>query len=907
MRDAARWGVIEEFIDYRGNPRSAARAAIEAVLDAMEADGVAPPDPLAWIIEVGESVDTFGVTELRTEDGGSAPVGDGLPPDLPAGYHSLVHADGFVRPLIVSPGRCFLPEDLRTWGWAAQLYNVRSADSWGAGDLADLRRLGTWSASQGAEALLLNPLHAPAPAPVQQPSPYFPSSRCFRNPLYLRIEDVPGAGALGPRLGELARAGRALNTSSTIDRDEIYRLKRAALEELWSAWDGSDAFDAFRSEQGSSLRDFATFMALYEEFQGWPGVWPDGYEHPGASSVVAWRQQNIERVMFHTWVQWLIDEQLREASRSTGLIHDLSIGVDAGGADAWMWQNVFARTATMGAPPDEFNAQGQNWGLPPFDPWKLRAAAYEPFIATVRSGLRHGTGLRIDHVMWMFRVYWIPEKSDPHEGVYVRYPFRDLLNILALESQRASAYVVGEDLGTVEGFVREEMSERDMLSYKVMWFEGDPPHRYPAQALAAVTNHDLPTIAGLWSGDDLQEQHVLGLDPDEDSAAAMKTSLRWRLGVDHTAPDENVIENAYKLLAQAPSALLFATLEDAARVKRRPNLPGTTDERPNWSVPLPMTLEELERDGLAQKIGSALNERKVDPDLRVDRQTKLHHRYADLPGLRMHYVEAGDGPLVIMLHGFPDFWYSWRHQIPAFARAGYRVVAPDMRGYNLTDKPEGVAEYSIEHLTDDIAALIEHLGSDRAHVVGHDWGGLVAWFLAMRHPARVDRLSILNFPHPAAAGRGGLNPRQWLKSWYILFFQLPLVPELATSLFDYAALRSFYRNDATPGAFTDGDIARYLDAAERSDRLRYPINYYRAAMRRNPLGLRAQVKVIDRPVLVIWGDRDSHIEPGLAEPPSRWVPDVRVHRFPHATHWVHMDEPGPVNRLLAQFLGGDLE
>lgn len=287
----------------------------------------------------------------------------------------------------------------------------------------------------------------------------------------------------------------------------------------------------------------------------------------------------------------------------------------------------------------------------------------------------------------------------------------------------------------------------------------------------------------------------------------------------------------------------------------------------------------------------------------IDVETLVRHNQADLEDVRLHYAEAGDGPVVVLLHGFPDFWYSWRHQIPVLAEAGYRVIAPDMRGYNLSDKPPGVSPYSIEHLTRDVDQLLDHLGVPTATVGGHDWGAIVAWFFAMWHPQRLDRLMILNVPHPATAARGGFNPRQWLKSWYILFFQLPVVPELATSAGDFAALRRFYRDDAVPGTFSSRDIDLYVEAARRSDRLRYPINYYRAMLRRNPLGLRSRLRTIEQPVLVLWGDQDAHIESGLAEPPQEWVPRLELHRFPEASHWVHMDEPVEIGARMLDFLG----
>lgn len=281
----------------------------------------------------------------------------------------------------------------------------------------------------------------------------------------------------------------------------------------------------------------------------------------------------------------------------------------------------------------------------------------------------------------------------------------------------------------------------------------------------------------------------------------------------------------------------------------------------------------------------------------------ITHRYADLDGLRLHYVEAGQGPLVILLHGFPDFWYTWRHQIPALAAAGCRVVAPDMRGYNLSDKPEGIASYQIEQLCADVARLIRHLGEERAAVVGHDWGGGVAWMFAMRHPEMLSRLAILNLPHPARMLDGMKTLRQLCRSWYMFFFQLPWLPEASIRASNYRALREVLTRDpARPGAFTPADIDQYVEAMSRPGALTAAINYYRAMLRRSPAEMRAMFRRIEAPVLVIWGEQDRYLRPELAEPDMEWVPDQRVVRLPQASHWVQHDEPERVNQLLVGFL-----
>ncbi|MEW5931062.1 MAG: alpha/beta hydrolase [Gemmatimonadota bacterium] len=277
------------------------------------------------------------------------------------------------------------------------------------------------------------------------------------------------------------------------------------------------------------------------------------------------------------------------------------------------------------------------------------------------------------------------------------------------------------------------------------------------------------------------------------------------------------------------------------------------------------------------------------------------HRDAVVNGVRLHYVEAGEGPLVVLLHGFPEFWYEWRHQIPALAAAGFRVAAPDMRGYNLSDKPEGVDAYRIEPLVEDVAGLVRHLGVERAHLVGHDWGGVVAWYFAMLRPELLDRLAILNAPHPAAFAREIVKPDQMLRSAYAGFFQLPAVPELALRAADFALLERVLRTEpARPGAFTDVDVERYKEAFARPGALTASLNYYRAFAR----GDKPPVRPVAAPTLLVWGEKDPHLVVRLTEGLEEWVPGIRVERIPEASHWVAADEPELVSRLLAGFLGG---
>jgi 4-alpha-glucanotransferase len=600
------WGVQTSYEDFQKRPVAVPRETVDAVLEILGADDEGPPPAGALVMQQGEPVDLGAYDEIVTEDGTSLDPNAAVRSRLPLGYHRLLNRNGDELSLIVSPGAC-TPPPASQWGWALQLYSLRSSSSWGIGDLTDLQRFGRWSSEVGAGAIMLNPLHAVLPLETQQSSPYFPSSRCFRNPIYLDVKEVPGASQLAG-LSRLEGTAAKLNEMTTIERDDIYALKMEALEAAWSR--GPDgAFEIYLSDRGEALLQYATFAALVEAHGAGPSQWPSPLAAAEAAAVEDWRERNIERVRFHAWLQWLVEGQLERAGAQIGIVNDLAIGVDPEGADAWLWRDSFATGVTVGAPPDEFNLAGQNWGLPPFDPWKLRAQGYAPYIETIRSAMRHSSGIRIDHVMGLFRLYWIPEGSSASQGTYVRYPYEDLLNILALESHRAGAFVIGEDLGTVEDVVREEMEERDMLSYKLMWFEEDRPEAFPEMALAAVSNHDVPTVAGLWTGADIEELERLGLEVNAEGIEAQLERLREWTGLDQRASVDEVIEAIYDLLAKAPSAVVMATLEDTLGVARRPNLPGTTDERPNWSMPLPLTLEEISEDRRVSRVVEVLGRR----------------------------------------------------------------------------------------------------------------------------------------------------------------------------------------------------------------------------------------------------------------------------------------------------------
>jgi 4-alpha-glucanotransferase len=583
---------------------------VERALAAMGAETVAPDSISGPVFaRPGEPLPR-DVAAIVLEDGREVRSGLRLPKGTPCGYHALQMRDGSARLLVTSPHRCHLPL-MHAWGWAAQLYAARSASSWGIGDLADLGSLRRWSERLGARALLINPLHAPRPILPQEASPYFASSRRFRSPLYIAVEHVPGAR--GHRdVAMIARQARALDDTAVIDRDRVYALKMHALARLWEAFRGDRRFDAYCDAGGDDLLHYAAFCVLSDRYpEPWTS-WPDQYRHPRLPDVRRLIDADRRRIDFHRWLQWLLDMQLRSAAgnglRGDGgvaVIHDLAIGFAPEGADAWEWQDLLAPGMTVGAPPDEYLLDGQNWGLPPLNPHRLRAAGYAPLRATLRALMRSGHGVRIDHVMGLFRLWWVPRDGSAADGVYVRFPSRETLDILALESSRAGAFVVGEDLGTVESGVRAEMRRRALLSYRVAWFESRPPRTYPPHSVAAMSTHDLPTAAGVWSGADVAELQALGLPVNVRAEARLWRRLQRLTGASNGARVDEVIVRAYAELTTAPSTLTLATLDDATAARRRPNIPGATS-RPNWSIPLPRSVEQLRRDQLPRRIAAAL-------------------------------------------------------------------------------------------------------------------------------------------------------------------------------------------------------------------------------------------------------------------------------------------------------------
>ena len=565
--------------------------------------------------------------------------------DLPLGYHTLVAEpeddSRTTATVIVTPQRLELPaalRDGRVWGLMTQLYQVRSRRSWGVGDLADLARIAEWAGRDlGADFVLVNPLHAAEPSPPMEPSPYLPTTRRFANPMYLRVEDLAELAELSPadqaKVTSLAKKAARLNTADTVDRDACWTLKRQALGLVYSAAVRPEEFRAWCAQQGSGLDTFAAWCALAEVYGGHSGKWPEELQDADSPAVAAFVAEQAERVDLHRWLQWLAERQLaqvqataREAGMRLGVVHDLAVGVHPDGADAWGLRHALARGVTVGAPPDQFNQLGQNWHQPPWHPERLAELGYAPYREMVRALLKDAGGLRVDHVIGLFRLWWVPEGAQPVAGAYVRYDHEAMIGILVLEAQRAGAVVVGEDLGVVEPFARDYMRERGVLGTSILWFEWGhdgrllAPEQYRELCLATVTTHDLAPTAGYLALAHVELRARLGLltrpvaeerAQEQATLGVVRDVLRSR-GLLASDDVEETVLALHSYLTQTPSKMLGVALADMVGDTRIINQPGTTDEYPNWRVPLagpdgsPLLLEDVLDSPLPKKVADRL-------------------------------------------------------------------------------------------------------------------------------------------------------------------------------------------------------------------------------------------------------------------------------------------------------------
>jgi 4-alpha-glucanotransferase len=547
----------------------------------------------------------------------------------------------------------------RSWGFTVQLYSLRSRGSWGHGDLRDLADLASWSARDlGAGFVLVNPLHAAEPLPPVSPSPYLPMSRRFVSPLYLRIEDIPEYRRLPVadqgRIEQLAAPLRARNTSSElIDRDAVWTAKRSALEiirQVPLTGRRLAAFEQYRRRAGAELADWAAWCALAQLHGPDWRSWPLPSRDPGSAATATAAGRLGAQPAFHAWLQWLLDGQLAAAHQAAlaagmdiGIIHDLAVGVHPFGADAWAHQDLLVSGLSVGAPPDEFNQLGQDWTAPPWHPQRLAAAGYRPLAGLFGAALRHAGGLRADHVMGLMRLWCVPAGMPPDRGAYVRYDYRAGVAALAGAAARAGGLAIGEDLGTVEPWFRRYLADSGILGTSLLWFARDAhgtpliPRRWRRACMATVGSHDLPTVSGFLTGEQVTVRARLGLlkvPEDAERAGAELMLSRWQAALEReglidagSRPDPAAFTVAlYGYLARTPALLVGVSLADAVGDPRTQNIPGTSDEYPNWRMPLcdgehqAVLLEDLPALALVRAVAQAVG--RLGPGAGPDRQPR---------------------------------------------------------------------------------------------------------------------------------------------------------------------------------------------------------------------------------------------------------------------------------------------
>ncbi|HEX8989210.1 MAG TPA: malto-oligosyltrehalose synthase [Rhodocyclaceae bacterium] len=718
---------------------------------------------------------------------------------LPAaglGYHRFVLADGggselAATTLVMAPQRCYLPPALegggRLWGLQVQLYSLRSERNWGMGDLTDLYRLLELAAGCGAGAVGVSPLHALFPDRPENASPYGPSSRSQWNALYLDVEAVPEfaeceAARELVHSGEFQAGLRALRGTELVDYAGVAAAKARVIELLYGefrrrhldkATARGRAFEAYCAEAGHALRDLARFEALQEHFHaadpavwGWP-VWPEAFRDPGSPAVEEFCRRHAERVQYRQYLQWETERQLSAAGRRSwelglgmGLYLDLAVGADRAGAEVWAQRGLFALGASVGAPPDAINLQGQDWGLPPMHPWQLRELAYEPIVAILRANMRHAGGLRIDHVMGLMRQYWVPQGHPATQGAYVRYPFADLLGILALESRRNRCLVIGEDLGTVPAEVRQALGALGALSCRPLHLEHDPeralprPDEYPGQALISVGTHDLPTLRGHWLGRDLDLRAGLELFPsaavrDEQVVARARERARTLMALDRegllpggtgvdpvTRPDmtDELNRAVHRYLARSRAQVMMVAPEDVFGETEQMNLPGTTGERhPNWRRKLALNLESWRSDPRLPALAQALqDERGGSVFPRAQAQTgRATGREARIP-LATYRVQLNRRFTLAQAAALVPYWHALG--ISHLYTSPYLQARPGSdHGYDITDHGSVNAEVgSAAELARFAEALRRHGMGQLIDVVPNHMGVLAGdnpWWL----------------------------------------------------------------------------------------------------------------------------------------------------------------------------------
>ncbi len=669
LRLARSAGLATDWLDFRNERHDVEPETLRAILQAMglpcgsdaqvaeslEQTG-ADPDaaPLPALLTAVQrqtiALPTRGFAEGQTlelsyETGGTAALtverdeaGLHLPAVAPLGYHRLTLENRQIT-LAVTPARALGPQELapgrKLWGLAAQLYSLRRAGDGGIGDFSALADFAVHAARAGADAVAVSPVHALFSADPQRFSPYAPSSRLFLNPLHIDPAQAFGAGAVRAIVDALGIAPelQRLEAEPLVDWPAAGRLRTQVLRALFDALKRgplapgrADPLAAelarFRRARGQALEDHARFEALHAHHlaRGGPGHWRDWPEHDARGEAVrAFAEAHADEVDFHLFLQWLADRGLahaqttaRSAGMAIGLIGDLAVGTDGAGSHAWSRRSDVLVGLSVGAPPDEINQQGQSWGLTTFSPRALVAHGYAPFLELLRASLRHAGGLRMDHVLGLNRLWLVPEGAPPTQGAYLKYPLKDLLRLIALESVRHRALIVGEDLGTVpEGFGKT-LADAGVMGMRVLWFEREyglfrDPSRWTTQAMALTSTHDLPTVAGWWKEHDIDWRLKVGqlpadAEPAQRERRADERRALWAAGVHagvaqgeppEPAEPERAVDAAIRFVARTPSPLVIVPAEDLIGADQQPNVPGTVDEHPNWRRRLPAETRAL--------------------------------------------------------------------------------------------------------------------------------------------------------------------------------------------------------------------------------------------------------------------------------------------------------------------------
>jgi 4-alpha-glucanotransferase len=557
---AALWGIETSYTDVQGRRQEASPETIRRIVDAVSASGF-PPKPLS---------------------------------ELPA-----------------PPRRyAFQGDGRRGWLLAVQLYAVRSGRNWGHGDFGDLRRLVELAADIGAAGIGVNPLHALFPDRPEQASPYAPNSRLFLNSLYIDVTALP---EFAGRDSEIQQEIAALQATDMVDYTRVAKLKLAELRKAYSQFSAAPKperlrdFEEFCAAGGKTLDYFAVFETLRQRFESVWWEWPEPWRKPNRDAIDSLSAEDKEEVRFQKFMQWVAGRQLgacRHAAKgrgmAVGLYLDLAVGVDAGGADAWLEQEVMLTGLSVGAPPDTYNPAGQDWGLTTYNPHGLIAREFEPLRRMLREAMRYAGAVRLDHVLGLMRLFVIPHGLGAARGAYLRCPFETHLSVVADESQQNRCIVIGEDLGTVpEGF-RETVAGWGLWSYLVVLFLRDwdgsfqHPSRYAENALATFNTHDLPTYYGWLTGHDLKVKRGAGVEPGESDEERENARRAWAAAIGEQ-PVEN-FEAAAAFLAATPTRLVSIGIEDVMEVKEQTNLPGTVDQHPNWRRRLPVSIEDLAGD-----------------------------------------------------------------------------------------------------------------------------------------------------------------------------------------------------------------------------------------------------------------------------------------------------------------------